>query len=842
MTRLRKFLIPSVIVLLIFAIAGGILLTTRFGGGRGWFGGMGKHEVQIALLARQAGHFTNLHATSLNLMFDQLNLESGKEGDYRFVLHTYDLKTLQDRHPGRTAYEALLAENGNIAAVLDNTWGSDLQKSLEPIKNLGIPVISLNADRTADFGSSALFLGSQNMVYTKVANFIHQALVPEAFPELDTAPPEALPTITPPPAPPAPLILLLTEKGYGLTPSTGGAPARYRYEEELKRLNLPIDARIAFTEDDFNKDDVQTRVAAELKEALARDESRPVIAVINAHREWGSRLVRALEIVASTQPGRTFRAIGHDSIFDQSIHDKFQPDTDAGGDVEELSNFEMILMKAPNPEYSTQTFRIYRTILESGLADFDTYPKEVASIFIRRCAVATGLLEYCYKNVLRMERRGADKPDPEWEKKSQVEKDRTLLAAAVRSVRALAITHSTVPGPETAARASRGAHLELGPLGLIHFNADGEEDGSHYFELHKPGNKPMAHLKQLNSENKLIPALQIGINQFEIRRVDVERGEFDAEFICSTTINSALKKKVLDEMKAIREEEIQDEPIPEEKSATGDPRGKLVQYPMLSGLLSIPNMRAEGSVAQIGQTDRSVRGTEYRVYKVRGTFAADLNTVRYPFDSHKIGVELQAAVPDHLLTLTSQLVETAAWEENQRGWLVRWIDALVDNRVANGNPLAMSDHRTETRQFKEFAIMVGVDRNILQPILVVMLPLVLLGLAALGIMYLGEKETLGKSPSELAMGVVLAVVAYSISYADVVPRSGGGTHSDLLYLVTTLLCMGNFGAVLVFGEMGNTKTRNDHADRWRLRYAIGASIFYALFLLYWCTGSDIWPV
>lgn len=493
-------------------------------------------------------------------------------------------------------------------------------------------------------------------------------------------------------------------------------------------------------------------------------------------------------------------------------------------------------MKAPNPEYSTHTFGLYRSVLEAHHGDFSDYPKEVASIFVRRCAVATELLRYGYQDIDRLHRQAQSDLGAAWESKSQIEKDRYLLTSEVAGLIALAQDNPNTPAPET------GAHLELGALGLVHFNRDGEEDGSHYFELHKPGNRPMAHLKQLNSENKLIPALQIGINEFQIRRVDVERGEFDAEFICSTTIHSKLKNTVLSEMEKLRAKEEALDEYSEERSATGDPRGRLVQYPMLSGLLSIPNMRADGSVAQIGQTDRTVDNIEYRVYKVRGTFAADLNTIRYPFDSHRIGVELQAAVPDHLLTLTAQRVESTAFEENQRGWILNWIHGLVDNRVANGNPLALSNDHTVTRQFKEFAIMVGVTRNIFQPMLVIMLPLILLGLAAIGIMYLGEKETMGKSPSELAMGVVLAVVAYSISYADVVPRSGGATHSDLLYLVTTLMCMGNFGAVLVFGEMGNTRTRNDQADRWRFRYALGVTATYALFLLFWSTSSDMWPV
>ena len=792
MTQFRKYLIPSLIAALLLGVAGWIGISALNGKPLQFPGNVGKQEIDVALLSRQPGNFASLHATCLNLLFDQLNQTVGNSRHIRFVLRPYDLKGLQQKHPKSTPYEALLAEAPGIAAVLDNTWGSDLLKSRDSIKSKALPVISLNADRTADFGHTVLFLGSQNLVYVKVANFIKQALLPETTPQ-------------------TPLIVLLAEKDYG----TASGSNRYLYEEELGKANLPLDAKITFTEEDFGSEPEQNRVASELKTALAQDSSRPIIAIINAHREWGSRLARAMELVAAAQPARSIRVIGHDSMFDQKIHDGWQPSTTDADDDTALKNYEMILMKAPNPGYSSQTFALYRSILDSHQSEFSTYPKEIASIFIRRCAVAAELLAYPY--------RGAEGE-----------------ATSAPPHEVLAKSLSSVCFPKRNAAAD-GAHRQLGELGLVHFNREGEEDGSTYFELHKPGNKPMAHLKQLNSANELIPVLQIGISNFELRRVDVERGEFDAEFICSTTIASDLKQGVLNAMKKIWDDEAKGESIPEDTSATGDPRGKLVQYPMLSGLLSIPNMRAEGSVAQIGQTDRTVTGTEYRVYKVRGTFAANLNTMRYPFDHHQIGVELQAAVPDHLLTLTSQSVEKPK-DINQHGWMVQWVDALVDNRVANGNPLAMADHRTETRQFKEFAIMVGVERNILQPILVVMLPLVLLGLAGIGIMYLGEKEAMGKSPSELAMGVVLAIVAYSISYADVVPRSGGYTHSDLLYLVTTLLCMGNFGAILVFGEMGNVRTRNDFADRLRKRYAIGISIFYALFLLYWCFGSGMLQV
>lgn len=831
MIRPRKTVLLGIAALLVLGTLSWVIGAKLKHGGR--FGA--KREIEVALLARSKGHFTDLHEICLRLLFEQLDRQGLNGGAGRLVLHTYDLRTLQAGYGDTPPHEAILRENPNISVILDNTWGSDLQKSREVIRKKGIPVISLNADRTADFGPSVLFLGSQNMVPSKIASFIDQALMRRGAPAAGPSPADPFqkdaPAVGPSPADPfapRPMVLFLTEAGYGLDPSRTGDPVTL-YESELAKRNIPVEARVSFAEEKYEVAAEQQRVTGEVLRALKEAGSREVVVIINAHKQWGSRLVAKFEEFASSNRDRSLRVIGHDSIFNQGIHDGVR---EAGAE-DETMGFEMVLMKAPNPEFSTHTFDLYRSVVDAHGGAFEDYPKEVASIFIRRCAVAAELLRHSLQDFDLLDRQAEGAA---WNAKSRVEKDRSLLSDQFAG---LVAPFPPAPG---APRQPTGAHVELGALGLVHFNRDGEEDGSHYFELHRPGNRPIAHLKQLNARNELIPALQIGINAFQIRRVDVERGEFDAEFICSTTIDAALKKKVLLDMRNLRKEEEQEEPPLEDKSATDDPRGRPGQYPMLSGLLSIPNMRTDGSVAQIGQTDRSVENTEYRVYKVRGTFAADLNTVRYPFDSHHIGVELQAAVPDELLTLTAQRIESTAFEENQRGWVLKWIHGLVDNRVANGNPLAVAGQRTETRQFKEFAIMVGVKRNLLQPMLVVMLPLVLLGMAAIGIMYLGEKETMGKSPSELAMGVVLAVVAYSISYADVVPRSGGGTHSDLLYLITTLMCMGNFGAVLLFGEMGNPRTRHDIVDRWRFRYALGVTVFYFIFVLYWGTSSELWPV
>jgi len=200
-----------------------------------------------------------------------------------------------------------------------------------------------------------------------------------------------------------PKLIFLTEEGYGLDPSAAPSEKRYLYESELKKLNLPIEAKIAFIEEKFEDAAEHERVDQALASALNQGEGNgEVVAIINAHKQWGSRLVAKLEDLASSQPLRTFRVIGHDSIFNQAIHDEVHPET---GDENTLTHFEMILMKAPNPEYSTHTFGLYRSVLDAHHGDFSDYPKEVASIFVRRCAVATELLRYGYHEIDRLHRQ-----------------------------------------------------------------------------------------------------------------------------------------------------------------------------------------------------------------------------------------------------------------------------------------------------------------------------------------------------------------------------------------------------------------------------------------------------
>jgi len=96
MTRLRKILFFVVIPILVLGGIALFMAAPKDGSTSRRLRGMGKREIEVALLARSKGNFTDLHTICLNLLFDELNRQGLPGGDAQFVLRNFDLKTLQE--------------------------------------------------------------------------------------------------------------------------------------------------------------------------------------------------------------------------------------------------------------------------------------------------------------------------------------------------------------------------------------------------------------------------------------------------------------------------------------------------------------------------------------------------------------------------------------------------------------------------------------------------------------------------------------------------------------------------------------------------------------------------
>ncbi len=779
-----------------------------------------RETITAAHVVRNRGPFTEFHEEALSWLFD-LEFDRQEKKRYKIRLRTFDLEELQERKEGdETTYDTLLRIAGDLDIVIDNTWGSHLRESQSTIEREKVPVISLNADRSGlDYGDSVLFFGSNDVVPDKVCAFVRNSVLARRPENPDAPLPEEF------------QIIFANEEDYKLTRFYEKALSWYGLTAMPKFERVPFSREI-FEENDDGQPlfpskivDEQTRVKQQIDSFLEPGE--PAVVVINAHKEWGDVLVKHLE---GRLDGRTV-IVGHDTIVSGQARD------DGFGASNSL--VEMVLLKTPSPEMSELMFETYQYMLEEhrGLIQLPVergakwswgngsdgedgedrgepkmegiFPPEVARVFIRRCVVASEMISTI-----------ASEAPP------AVDDWRGLFASRMAEIHEKAEPQAGDPP---------GASSFLGDLGYVHFNQHGEEDGSNLFQWYCYG-KSLAHLNQLNSENDVIPALLIRVENVRLSRIDVETGVFEAEFDCSATISRSLKEQLLTKKaQEARAMENMPAPPPDSRGAGASLFGlesnEDSALEFFDDLLSIPNMRSENrSITEIDRDDDNDYGVDHRVYNVKGTFSTELDTLHYPHDRQDLVVEIKPTLRMGDLTITG--LPSGAQDRKQIGWHILDVQTLYANKLRQQNPLQESSQMNVADQFKEFRFVVRVKRELMQPILIVMLPLVLMGGAAIGILFLSPKQTQGKSPSELAMGVVLGVVAYSISYAEVVPRSGGWTSSDILYLFTIFVVMGNFGAILLFGELKEMHK----GERWRQRYSVFIAVTYITFFVLWLLG------
>ena len=113
--------------------------------------------------------FDLMHEVTLRKYIKDLNLPYTE-----LQLKTFDCR--KDGLISDSIYKEI-AKDPNIVAVIDNTWGQHIKKCAQTIKDNNIPIISINADRNGyDFGTSAIFTGSQDNVPYDIVAYITKVL------------------------------------------------------------------------------------------------------------------------------------------------------------------------------------------------------------------------------------------------------------------------------------------------------------------------------------------------------------------------------------------------------------------------------------------------------------------------------------------------------------------------------------------------------------------------------------------------------------------------------------------------------------------------------------------
>jgi len=216
-----------------------------------------KTTYYIAYMGRyQRKNFDKLHELALSRYIDDLNEDLR---DVRLELKIFNTRVAKDINDSKREYEKIAGDDRYIA-VIDNGWGRHLQTVADLIRDRGIPVIGINANKqTEDYHQNVVFMGYDDGVPKKVTMFSNNILKNEQT------------------------IFIGEEKES--FPSTGQFISEFE-SSGINRTELKVTNEIV-------NEAEKKRLFDELRTTFGRrDPQQRVTVIINTHANWGDEIVK----------------------------------------------------------------------------------------------------------------------------------------------------------------------------------------------------------------------------------------------------------------------------------------------------------------------------------------------------------------------------------------------------------------------------------------------------------------------------------------------------------------------------------------------------------------------
>jgi len=212
----------------------------------------------------------------------------------------------------------------------------------------------------------------------------------------------------------------------------------------------------------------------------------------------------------------------------------------------------------------------------------------------------------------------------------------------------------------------------------------------------------------------------------------------------------------------------------------------------------------------------------YKLYKVSGIFYVNYNLEAYPFDKQEIYIRAEILNPSDKIKISfdqknfsndAKKIESfkiTEWDKNK-------FYVTVDNEINRGMHGDPDIDDEKLSEFKNIYFRLEVSRKILKPMLEIILPLILIGLISCTLLFLRDIsfENLG----EVSIGVFMSIVAFSISFSASTPSSDSLTRADILFWITFIIVLVNFGIVIALNAIYEIDELK-HIDIRKTSYAI----------------------
>jgi hypothetical protein len=335
-------------------IVAGIILASILAGLFFYRATYSKTTYYIAYIGRdQRPGFDDLHELALRKYINELNAELH---DVRLELKRFSIKVDDDHYNSRKVYEEQIAGNKQYVVVIDNTWGSELKSVADQIRDRGIPVIAINADKQdVDYYNNVVFIGYDDDVPEKIANFSKKILRQNE-------------------------IIFVTEKSYAFQTK--------RFLEEFKNSAIettPREVSSAKVDKDEQKR-LFEELDGDLKHALANRDAlqkahgdalpkRPAV-IINTHAKWGEEIIR--HINASF---KGIDIVGGPYIVNQPQPAEFGPN----------NNNKLIILTYPGDSATKKVYDVLNNIKFKN-PQLTANSMQSSQLFVKRCLDAVSII------------------------------------------------------------------------------------------------------------------------------------------------------------------------------------------------------------------------------------------------------------------------------------------------------------------------------------------------------------------------------------------------------------------------------------------------------------------
>ncbi len=521
---------------------------------------------------------------------------------------------------------------------------------------------------------------------------------------------------------------------------------------------------------------------------------RPKLLVLNAHDGWGGQLVPWLDDTFTN-----LTIIAYQSSISRAPGFAFGSSTNGN---------RFVLLSVSPQNINRELFLQHRELEHRFPAEFR---RKDAVFFVRRCIVA---MDLC----------AAALASRDWMSFEPSSRFQTQLAYSWQRF--------------------RGGSLR-GTLGLYRFSNDGELLGQNNFEVFENRalsafDYQLAYPYGDSTSIEAIPASFVTVRNIQVRNLNVATSTMRADFDYRERTP-----------RANRFEPTAKEPAERTAGSEKEVRPNLRPLDFEPNTLVDPELGAYGQRLIAAQTTKTVRD---RTFHVSGTFNLGLNPRYYPFDHHRLTIELQAPLPDHQMRLTR------AWSEEELkleewpkvdGWKV--LDSYIALNSRDTNPTRLPTEAALEQQSGYDTILVTIDvrRNLSDAMLLIVIPLALLVIASNAILFIrfgggseefaagaanpranvsaDDREAL-KTQTELSASCLLAVITYLVAYATLAPRLQRLVFSDYLVGFTLFLTVANFFFLVVVYKWKATAFL-----RWLTleRYRMGAVIVAVVGFSFW---------